>query len=244
MSGKEVRNDRRTRLMAKIILGQLAFGILIAIISIGILAYGEGYRFNLVTFKFDKTGVIHLEFLPHDATVTVNGISDQDYSSFTQNARPGFYSVSVAKDSYTTWLTQFRLESASVNDYRNIVLFKSNIEPQVLTDQGKISLINAPLDVLAANSPGQLQFNSYEIWIDQNLVTRFAEPIQNAIWYPDTAHVVYQQGDEIRVIEINGQNDTLLVNLSSKTKTKYAIGSRGTELYYLDGDTYKIAVIH
>lgn len=243
MSNREVRNDRRTRLMAKIILGQFAFALLITVISLGVLSYGQGYRFDFSTFRLIKTGVIYLEFTPKDSKISVNGVAEQKYSSFTLNTPPGFYSISVSKDGFTPWLEQFHLDSGSVFDYRNIILFKSDITATKLTDSDKIKLINAPLDVLAANSPGQLLSNEYEIWIDKTLVTRFSEPIGRVIWYPDMAHIVYQQGDEIRIIENNGQNDTLLAKLSSTNQAQFAIGARGTELYYLDGDTYKTATI-
>lgn len=242
-TGGEVRNDRRTRMMAKIIFGQLAVGLLIVAISLGVIFYGQGYRYDFKHFRVIKTGVVYLEFLPHDVTVTIDEKSKNRFSNYVANIRPGSYSVVISKKGYTTWTTQVKVDSGSVSDNRDIVLFKSEITSTELTDQGKIDLITAPLDILAANSPGELSYNDYEIWVGDDLVTRFSDTIKHAIWYPDLAHVVYQKGNEIHVIENGGQNDTLLVTLSSSSKTQFTIGSKGAELYYLDGNTYKIAVI-
>ncbi len=238
-----VRNDRRTRLLPKIILGQLGVSLIIACISISVIFFAEGYRFDLATFKIVKTGVLYLEFEPHDVTVSWNNTSKGESSSFVENLTPGFYSVSVAKPDFVTWKASLQVTSQSVNDYSRIVLFRSKIATSNLTNTDKIALLTAPTDVLASNAPDQLLFNDHEIWIGNQLVTRFANPIQNAVWYPDLYHIVYQQGKAIRVIESNGQNDTLLATLSNDTPTIFAIGNRGSELYFQDGGGYKVAVI-
>lgn len=243
MANSEVRNDRRTRLMGKIILGQLAFGILISVISLSLIAYGLGYRLDTSNFKIVKTSVVYFEFSPRDVTISINGESDTSLTSYVKNIRPGLYNIVISKSGYTPWTEQLRAESGAVYDFRKIVLFSSNIIIDVLSDQSKINQVNAPVDILAANSPGELSNSDYEIWIGDKLVTRFSEPIKSAIWYPDLNHIVYQQGNQIRVIEADGQNDTLLVTLTSSAKTRFAIGGRGAEIYYLDGDLYKVATI-
>ncbi len=238
-----VRNDRRTRLMPKIILGQLGVTLLIICIGLGIIFYAEGYRVDFATMKIVKTGVLYLEFEPHDVTINWDGQSRNESTSFVESLSPDFYSVSVTKTGFTPWDLQLQVLSQSVNDYSKIVLFRSSIPVVNLTDQNKIAILNAPTDVLASNAPDQLLFNAHEIWVGNQLVTRFAAPIQNAIWYPDLAHILYQQGKEIRVIEADGQNDTLLATLSSDKPTIFAVGNRGIELYFLDNGQYKMATI-
>ena len=243
MAKNEVRNDRRTRRMGKIILGQLFAAIIITIISLSLIGYGLGYRLDSSNFKLVKTSVVYLEFSPRDVVVSVNNEKTTNASNFVQNIRPGLYNIILSKDGYIPWTMQLRADSGAVYDFRKIVLFNSNIKTDNLSDQSKINLINAPLDILAENSPGELSNSDYEIWIGDKLVTRFSEPVKSALWYPDLNHIVYQQSNQIRVIEIDGQNDTLLVTLTSAAKTKFVIGNRGSELYYLDGEQYKVATI-
>jgi hypothetical protein len=121
-----------------------------------------------------------------------------------------------------------------VTDYRNIVMFKSKTQAALLTDQRKINLLNTPDDILAANAEKELSYSDYEIWVNDSLVTRFSKPIYKAIWYPDLFHIVYQQGDEIRVVEKSGFNETLLVKLNSPEQTPFVIGSHGDELYFFE----------
>ncbi|MDO8444194.1 MAG: hypothetical protein Q7S80_01665 [bacterium] len=238
-----VRNDRRTRLLPKIIFGQFSVGLIVACISLGIIFYAEGYRLNFSTLKIVKTGVLYLEFQPHDVTVTRNNLSKNKSSNFVENLTPGFYNISISKPGFIPWQLQLQVQSQSVNDYSKIILFRSDVVTADLIDQNKIALLSAPTDVLATNAPDQLLFSEHEIWIGSDLVTRFAGTIQKAIWYPDLSHIVYQQGKELRVIEISGKNDTLLATLSSDKPTIFVIGNRGTELYFQDGDQYKVATI-
>jgi hypothetical protein len=238
-----VRNDRRTRLLPKIILGQLFVTLIIVLVSLSVVFYTQGYRFNYRSMKVVKTGVLYFSFQPRDVSITINSQTFKASSNLAKNYPPGFYNISIKKDGYTSWDLRLKVEPSSVNDYKNIILFKSDIKTAVLSDQNKIDLLNAPIDTLATNAPDQLRINGYELWSGDRLVSRFSVPIINATWYPDLNHIIYQSEDEIRVIEVSGQNDILLVKLSSNQKTNIAIGARGTELYYKDLDQYKIATI-
>lgn len=238
-----VRNDRRTRLLPKIILGQVSVGLIVVAISLGIISYARGYRLDLSTYKFVKTGVLYLEFEPHDVTVTWNNYSKERSSNFLENLLPGFYNIIISKKGYTPWQLKLQVQSESVNDFGKIILFRSDIAVSILSDPDKIALLRTPTDALATNAPDQLLYNEHEIWVGDRLVTRFAETIQKAVWYPDLSHIVYQQGKEIRIIEGNGQNDTLLATLSTDKPTVFTIGNRSSELYFQDGEIYKMATI-
>jgi len=238
-----VRNDRRTRLLPKILFGQSVVASIVVLISLGVIFYAEGYRIDFSTFRVVKTGVLYLKIQPRNVTINVNDLRQQESSSFVENLTPGFYHVSVGKSGFVTWKLGLQVRSQSVNEYSDIILFRSKIPVLPLTDADKIGLLMEPTDVLATNAPDQLLFNDHEIWIGNDLVTRFSNQIQNATWYPDLAHIIFQQGKEIRIIEINGGNDTLLAILSSDKPTIFAVGNRGTELYFQDGESYKMVTI-
>ncbi|PIS07604.1 hypothetical protein COT78_02810 [Candidatus Berkelbacteria bacterium CG10_big_fil_rev_8_21_14_0_10_43_13] len=238
-----VRNDRRTRLLPKILFGQSIVAFIVILMSLGVIFYAEGYRFDFSTFRVVKTGVLYLKFQPRNVTISVNDLRQEESSSFVENLTPGLYHVSVDKSGYVSWKLGLQVRSQSVNEFSDIILFRSKIPVSDLTDPDKIGILTEPTEVLASNAPDQLLYNEYEIWVGNQLVTRFASPVQGAVWYPDLAHIVYQQGKEIRLIESNGQNDTALVKLSSDTPTIFAIGSRGSELYFQDDGKYKMAKI-
>jgi len=221
----------------------MVFTFVVVVLSLLIIAYGLGYRYDYKAFKVLKTGILVVQGPPNDAVVHVNkALGKITQNKFSKSLTPGMYSVEVSKDGFVTWHESLRVESSSINLFDDVVLFRSAPIVSEITDTKKIALLETPEDILA-NANNDFSVRGYEIWIGDQLTTRLSTPVLRAIRYPDMSHVVYQQGDEIRIIENNGKNDTLLVKLSTPTATKFVISARGTELYYLDGDVNKMAVI-
>ena len=244
MVNNMVNNNRRTKLFLKILFGQLAVGTLITVLALSVLFYAQGNRFDFKTFQTIKTGQISIEYLPRDSQIYINDKRVEVAKSFAKNLSPGWYLFKVAKEGYTPWQVNLNIASRSVNIYKNVMLFKSSPQIEVLTDQRKISTLSGPSDQLASRGDKNGLFaNGFEIWLDQKIVARFSTQINQVVWYSDRAHILYQQGKEIRVIEKNGMNDTLLATLSKETPTRFAVSSDGVELYFLDDNTYKVARI-
>jgi hypothetical protein len=156
---------------------------------------------------------------------------------------PGYYNIEISKDGYTAWDQSVMVKSEFVENFKNVVLFKANPEIKTLTDQRLTNQLNSPIDTLAVKKSGDLYYSSYELWVSGDLVTRFSEPISKAIWYPDKEHIIYQQSKEIRIIELIGTNDTLLVTLGDSNSTNFIINDKGDQLFYKDGGEYKVANI-
>jgi len=239
----EVRNDKRTKRLPQIITSQMVFTVVVVVLSLLIIAYGLGYRYDYKAFKVLKTGVLVVQGPPNDAQIHVNKtLGKVTQNKFSKSLAPGTYTVEVTKDGFVTWHETLRVESSSINLYDDVILFRSNPIISNLTDAKKITQLEAPEDILA-NTNNDFSVRGYEIWIGDQLTTRLSTPVLRAIRYTDMSHVVYQQRDEIRIVENNGKNDTLLVKLTSPAATKFVIGARGTELYYIDGEINKMAVI-
>lgn len=237
-------NNKRTKRLPRIILNQFLVGLLMSSIAISVLFFAEGYRFNVKNFKVIKTGILFFSSEPKGATIYLNSKKLEGVTPNAQNLAEGSYNAKVEMAGYKTWSASFKVDSGLVTEFESIVLFKENPEISNLSDQRKIDLLNSPIDYLASsNDKNLLMENGYEIWQNNNLVTRFSQSLSSVRWYPDMEHVLYQQGDEIRVIEISGINDTLLVRLSSTDSTHYTVNNRGDELYYMDGNQYKMANI-
>lgn len=237
-------NNKRTKRLPRIIFNQFLVGLLMAAIAFSVLFFTEGYRFNFKNLKIIKTGVVFISSDPKSATIYLNGKKINETTPHAQNLAAGNYNATVEMSGYKSWSSSFKVSSGIVTEFDRIVLFKETPEISNLSDQRKIDLLTSPVEYLAVNNDkNSLIENGYEIWQNNILVTRFSDPIDSVLWYPDLSHILYQKGNEIRVIEITGMNDTLLVKLSSTDSTHYTVNSRGDELYYLDGSQYKIAKI-
>lgn len=238
-----VDNNRRTKLFFKIAIGQLMVGLLVTAVALTVLAYAQGNRIDYKHMKVIRTGVIILQYLPKDSDVLINDKKVKTAKTFVRNLPPASYSFSIQKTGYTSWEANLFIDEESVNVYQNVILFRANPEISALADERKIALLNIPNEILASGSNNGLYSNDYEIWVKDIVISRFSTPIRQAIWYSDNSHVVYIQNKEIRVVEKNGQNDTLLVKLDNDVDAKIALSSDGQELYYWDGSNYKMAKI-
>lgn len=237
-------NNQRSKRIPSILFGQLFAIAIMALLAFSILYYAEGYRLNWKNFKLAKTGVIYLSSYPKGADVYLDGLMEEKKTPYSKSLLPGFYYVVVKKSGYQDWSASFRINAGFVASYKSIVLFKNQIVPEPLTDQSKINLVNAPTDVLATTSDDRLVINNgYEIWQGSKLVTRFSEPVLGVKMYPDRGHIVFQQANEIRVIDIDGSNNILLVTLKNDSPAAFAVSSNGNELYYNDGGQYFAASI-
>ena len=213
------------------------------VLGLVIVVYAQGYRINPKNLKIIKTGILFVSSNQKVADVYVNGKVVSQKMPYATNLLPGTYSVLIKKDGYASWSAMSDVKQELVTSYKTIVLFKESIVSQELTDEKKIALLSVPTDILAVNAEKALVYNEHEIWTNDTLVTRFSKPITKAMWYPDLDHIIYQQGQEIRVIEKNGVNDTLLVRLANDQPTVFTIGNHGEELYYLDNGVYRFATI-
>lgn len=236
-------NNRRTKNFWRILATQLGVASVIFITGISIVFYAQGYKFNFQTFSLVKTGLLYLDADTDATNIYINGELSSDKNPFTKNLLPGYYNISLQKPGFVSWDRNIKIEAEIVANFNKIILFRENVSPVLLNDEKKISLLNTPSDILAVNADKSLLHNDYEIWTNDQLVTRFSQPISGVSWYPDLEHIIFQQGNQIRVIEKDGQNDTLLVTLSTTSPVNFVIGSRGQELYYRENNQYMMAII-
>lgn len=241
-------NNRRTVMLPKIIFGQLFVGLIMASLGFSVLFFAEGYRFNMKNFKIIKTGVASFSAYPRDSKIYLNnklfyGGSKFNTSAHSVNLTSGYYTARVERDGYTTWNITFKIEPGIVSDFGSIVLFKNEITPEKLTDQSKINTLNVPVDTLATRNTSNPINSGSEIWLNNKLVTRFSAPVISTKWYSDQKHILYQIDNQIRIMDVDGSNNVLLVTLKNNSSTNYFVNYRGDELYYVDNNEYMLAKI-
>lgn len=235
-------NQRRNRI-PQIVAGQLSVTLLIVIVSVILIFYAQGWRINLKNFKIYKTGLVYLMISPVPDKIFIENKEYKGKNEFYLNLVPGDYDIKVTKDGYVDWSKNIKIQEEIVTSEKNVVIFLEKPQISELTDQSKIDYLNSPDNALAENARNKLAYNKYEIWSDDKLVTRFSEPISNVVWYPDYEHILYQKNNHIGIIGKDGYNNINLVDLSSTTQTKFAIGGQGKELYFIDNGQYKKAII-
>jgi len=233
----------RKNTIIKTIIFQVTTAIIIALISLFLIYYVQGYRVDWKNMSLIQTGVMVLFTDPAPDRIVINGEEQEVDNELALSLTPGHYDVEISKEGFSTWQRSLNVGSEIVASEKDIILFRTNPETTTLLEQKNIDLINAPDTTLVEFAPQELHSNGHEIWVNSNLVTRFSKDATNVKWYPDMAHIMYQMDDEIRIIEATGYNDTLLVKLSSDSLSRFAIGGKGKELYFTDNDLYFKAII-
>ncbi len=165
-----------------------------------------------------------------DAEIKVN---DKLYSNTLpvriSNLIPGSYSISITKEEYLTWQKTVQVEPQRASIINDIVLFlESSVDFKNHVDFEQQKLI-----VDFQEQSKDLQINHTEIFYKEELITRFSTDISTAIIYPDENHIIFQQNDEIRAIDLDGSNNQLLFTISTDQPVSLVLKEDGKVLLYI-----------
>lgn len=237
-------SNKRSKRIHKILFGQLAVSVLILFIA-GILIFvSQGYRINLKNLKIIKTSVLILKTSPRPDKIFINSQEYPGEASYTLNIPAGYYDISIKKEGYKSWTKTLSAEAEKLYSYEDIKLFLNEPEITPLDDRSKIDLLNSPESSLVENAENNLTSNSYEIWVNNKLVTRFSELINGVKWYSDMKHILYAKDSSIFVMDMDGSNCTELFSLEDGAKgLRFVSGNQGREIYFYNNEKYYRAKI-
>lgn len=214
-----------------------------------LIASANGYLFNVRTRTFESTGVIALTVEQRPVMVGLNGtrtLANGEITKFT-NLFPGYYDLDVAKEGFSTWRKTVELKPGQALTYPSVRLFLAH--PKILSasqvERTALLLNQAPADT-------ELDIRGHEIWVkpiisyypiknvsnDFALIARYSSGPTDVSWYPGKSHIVMQINDEIRIIDRDGSNDTLLVDLVTSDPTQFIVTEDGGRLIYRDGEQF------
>lgn len=196
-----------------------------------IMLKANGYQLNWKTWKFSKTGMIILDGNP-SGTIFLDGVAikKQGYPNKLSNLRSGTYEIKVQAGQYQTWSKNIDVEAGQANVYGHILLFKTGAIDATVPS-------NLTADELAAESKNlamDIKIIDSEIFYQDHLLTRFSSAILSAVMFSDNQHLVFQQGRQIRVMDLDGSNNKLLFELTSEAPTSLSFRSNGSILVYVD----------
>lgn len=204
-----------------------------------ILLEANGYRINRQTWRLEKTVLIILDGTPRQVELSYNGKA----ANVTLPVRlskivPGWYDLVLEKSGRGEWSKKLQLAGGEAKKIENIILFLDQPQSTSLGSE-PATLNNISQNYKDQNS--NLVIKDNEIWYGSQFVTRFDSPILGAILARDKNHIIYQMSQEIRVIELDGSNNNLLVALQQNTPTVFALS--GNKLDFIDNNIAYEAVI-
>lgn len=119
-------------------------------VSIAVIAYGRGYRLDVMKKSLSSTGLLVATSDPTGGQIIVDG-KVKSATNATVNLRPGWYTVTIVKEGYQPWEKRIRVQGEVVSR-ADAYLFPSNpslsavtmsgvITPQVAPDGSKLAYI-------------------------------------------------------------------------------------------------------
>lgn len=116
--------------------------ILFIALSVGLVFYAMGYRFNPGYNEIRQVGIIDVAATPSDADIYLDGEQVGNRSPYQiKDLYPGTYRVSVQKDGYQTWEKDILVNAREVSWIRNARTFIANPEQKSLFEGEIVSLL-------------------------------------------------------------------------------------------------------
>lgn len=172
-----------------------------------------GYRYNFNIDRWQKTAMIVISADPRGSLLTVDG---QQYE-INQNTRvpnllPGTYRLKLTRDGYQPWETATTINSGYVMNFEPVTLFLDQPIDVAVSEGTAAQLANPPVN-------DEIRIVDGEIWRGTHFVSRFATAPTNAILLSTDRHVLYSLGNQIRVVDINGEHDWFIYQRSTTDPT-------------------------
>lgn len=107
---------------------------IILIVSVIVIFYGRGYRFNFKQKTIGSTGLISATSTPNGATIFIDN-KKIGATNTTITIKPGWYTILFIKEGYQPWEKNIRVQGEVVAQ-ANATLFPSNPSLSAITTQG------------------------------------------------------------------------------------------------------------
>jgi len=144
----------------------IAFFVIFIIGAVLVGFYSNGWRFDLKSFSFEKTGAIFVETIPRDVNIKVDGKTFKDKSgplssgTLISNLLPETYKIEINKNGFFSWYKNLSVKPTQVSEAINVILIPNNITKDIFFNSQKISdFIIGPKEKLIFKSNSKLYFN-------------------------------------------------------------------------------------
>ncbi len=129
----------------------LMFSLWIAffIMTPAIILYTAGYRYDFKTSQIKQTGVLSVDILPRDATVTLNNIViEKQIPIRLPNRAPGTYILKMERVGYKPWERDIVITSNNTTYIKDITLIKDALPIREIEGNNEIIRIEGYADTI------------------------------------------------------------------------------------------------
>ncbi len=115
-----------------ILLGYLALTALVLIMTVGLVAYGQGYSYDLSRHRLTHNGLVIISTQPSGATVRVDSKSGTKKTPYHASFEAGSYRFHVTKAGYEPWTKILNVIASQVTLAEYIVLLPQHRPESIL----------------------------------------------------------------------------------------------------------------
>lgn len=192
-----------------------------------------------------KTSTVSLQIAPRsELTIEINGQPQLVNQRIFKDLTPGHYSLKITKSGFQTWERTIDLPAGRVALFESIRLF---FEEPTVTDLVAAEDQEKYLRILATQHRFQshLQIVGNELWSDDLLVTRYSQPIREAVWYIEDTYILVVVGDVVRVVDHTGTYDLELGRLPDTARDPVTLvpTNGGEDLVIKSGNLFQLWTI-
>lgn len=193
----------------------------------------NGWQINYQTWELVKTGMISLDGEPNNVEVKINSkVYANSLPIKIRNLQPGYYDVQISAPDYQPWQVTARVEPGMASIYPYIMLVFENAQDSLVPNNITKEKVKNEQQKQSRN----IKIQGSEVYWQDKLVTRFSSDILGVVATTDNNHLIFQQANEIRTVDINGANNQLLFKLANSQPTAFYISNNNRTIYYLDQD--------
>jgi hypothetical protein len=112
-----------------VIVGYLALACLIVVLTVGLVAYGDGYSYNFHQHRIVRTGIVIIQSAPGGASVSLDGHLTSKKTAYRQSFEAGNYGFVIAKEGFHTWQKTLQVLAGEVTLVQYVILVPNDLAP-------------------------------------------------------------------------------------------------------------------
>src|SRR5689334_10585410 len=129
-----------------IIASYLGVGFAIVVTTILLVAYGQGYSYDLRTHHFNLNGLLILSSVPGGASISLNGKLNSHKTPYRTYTTAQSYEVVISKSGYFTWRKTVNVRPPEVTNLADIFLVPSDLKTETIDTADSVSALAASRD--------------------------------------------------------------------------------------------------
>jgi hypothetical protein len=122
-----------------IIFGYFLLSCLVVLLTVGLVAYGQGYTYNFAKHKVVRTGIIIIQSIPSGLNVSLNGKPTKKKTTYRQAFEAGELTYQIEKAGYHTWNKTLRVLVGEVTTAQYVIMVPNDLKPATIVTNAGIT---------------------------------------------------------------------------------------------------------